>query len=72
MSEKNGRLIQILVNGFFVILVAVGLYVIGDIKTDLREVRKNSEETYILLTNELHHLGQDVAKIKGKLGIDND
>lgn len=63
MTDKNGKTMAMLLRLLGTALILVTLYLVGDMKADIREIRND-------LNNHVIELREDVNKIKGKLGIE--
>jgi len=63
MTDKNGKTLALLLRLVGTALILVMLYLVGDMKADIREIRND-------LNNHVLELQEDVNKIKGKLGIE--
>lgn len=71
MTERNGRAWQWIVRVIVMAGLTAGLWLINDIKSDMREMNR-------CLNNDIQHIREDVgdinqrlSKIEGKLGIDD-
>jgi len=60
MNQKNGRLIQIIIQGMITVMLALALYWMNDFKSDLRELRNYT-------TNHVTEIREDIGEIKGML-----
>lgn len=63
MTDKNGKFLALLLRLFGTALILITLYLVGDMKADIREIRND-------LNNHVLELREDVNKIKGKFGIE--
>lgn len=70
MTEKNGKIVALLFRILGTGLILISLYLIGDLKKDIRETRLNVDNHVGELQDDVTEIREDVNKIKGALGVE--